>query len=316
MDVFADPYGDQGTPATQEARDEQYDREEPAQDYRPGRSSRRIIGVGQPQGSAAPAPSRGQTQVQPVQPVQPVQQTPAVPVPAPAQPQNAQAASAAALPQTEGVVRNIVEGKDPKGFMKRWFRSFSLGTSFPRTNEEMEFQVFSNWANTGSAQGYAADKVILFGRIVSGKPLNDNTVRVYGRRDKNNVIHAEEVENTTDGTRVEIDPAPLPAAAVRIITLAVLALILFLVIAVSRGIGSLSRGVSEADLSGAAQGITGGLKNLLFAALSAVGVYYFGGKTLGLIRRKGDFVTLIIFAVLTLVFLSLVGTFLRALVGA
>ena len=96
-------------------------------------------------------------------------------------------------------------------------------------NRRIKFQVFAGWNSGGNnPTGYSADKIIVYGTINSGKPIQDNSVRVYGRRAKNNAIIAATIENTTDGTYAEFNPPPLSALAVRIITGIVLGVLLFL----------------------------------------------------------------------------------------
>ncbi len=284
-----------------------HSRDDSSYDYR-GRSKRRILDSSQTQNGETYTRATGQQNIQPIQPdpiVPPIQQTPS---------QTIQTTSIS-LPQTEGVVRNIVEGRDHNSFLKRWFQSFSLGTSFPRSDEQMEFQVFTNWSNTNNSQGYAADKVLLLGRVVRGKPIVDNTVRVFGKRDKHNVIHAELVENTTDGTTAEIDPAPISALAVRILTVVVLGLVLMIAIGLYSGISGLFHSIHQADISGATQSISNVLLNLLFAAISGLGAYYFGSKAFRLLFHRGELSTIIIFIVLMFVMLSMFGSFLSAVLG-
>ena len=152
---------------------------------------------------------------------------------------------------TEGVVRNVVEGKDPVGLIGRWFRSLFSGVPFCLSDEQTEFQVFSNWTGSSNASGHAADKVIAYGKITSGKPVQDNTVRIYGKRDSNNAIIATGIENTTDGTFTVFNPAPMPAVVVRIISLIVLILIFGLGYSATSMLGSVgSRGTGSSVATG------------------------------------------------------------------
>lgn len=130
------------------------------------------------------------------------------------------------MPQAEGIVRNVAGSKDETSGFGRWMRSFTYGVPFPRTDDMTEFQVFS-----GRSTGTAADKVVAYGRIVSGRPAEGSSARVYGRRTKQNVLIASDVENTTDGSRAEFRPAPLPAMAVRVITILALCVIFGLIAA-------------------------------------------------------------------------------------
>ena len=145
-------------------------------------------------------------------------------------------------PQCEGIVRNVQESKDGSSVLERWMRSFSTSTPFPLTDDMIEFQVFSGWNSGTNASGHAADKVIVYGTINSGKPVQDNSVRVYGTRNKGNAIIASSIENTTDGTFAEFKPEPIPAGVVKVVTFAVLgliALIVYSVFTMGSGLGGL-----------------------------------------------------------------------------
>lgn len=198
-------------------------------------------------------------------------------------------------PQAEGVVRNIIEGKDPKGFLSRWFRSFSTGSSFPMTNDQLEFQVFSNWANSCNAQGYAADKVIVYGKIQSGKPVQDNTVRVYGKRSKNNAIIAEEIENTTDGTRAELDPPPIPAFVVTFVTLLVFGLIFVLITSVGGIVSNIG-----ASITGVGNSVVGFASVIFSLVLWGLVTFYCVSKLFRLLTRNGDATNIIMYGFFTL----------------
>lgn len=146
-------------------------------------------------------------------------------------------------PQCEGIVRNIQESKDNSSVFERWMRAFSTGTPFAVTDDMIEFQVFSGWnSGVNSATGYAADKVIVYGTINSGKPVQDNSVRVYGKRDKGNAIIASAIENTTDGTYAQFKPEPIPAGVVKVITfllLGLLAFVVYFIISLCSGFGGI-----------------------------------------------------------------------------
>lgn len=238
------------------------------------RSNRRILGAAPQQtgGQQLSRPASQQTAIQ--QPAQlPVTNSvPVQPAAANAPAQNAAAASKNG-PQADGIVRNIQESKDNTPVLGRWMRSFSYGVPFPLTDDMMEFQVFSGWnANGNNQNGYSADKVIVYGTINSGKPIQDNTVRVYGTRAKNNAIIASGIENTTDGTYAEFNPPPMPAMAVRVITFLVLGLLLFLIIGIVSGFGGgSSAGGSAGTTSGAGSGF---VTNLVMTIIGGLGTLF------------------------------------------
>lgn len=187
-------------------------------------------------------------------------------------------------PQTEGVVRNIQESKDESSVLERWMRAFMTGTPFPMTDDMMEFQVFSGWnSGVNAATGYSADKVIVYGKINSGKPVQDNSVRVYGVRNGGNEIIATDIENTTDGTFARLKPEPLSAIAVKLITFVVLGLLAFLVfgiISMMSGSGSVSFGISG-------QAITNLLTTLLLLVGGLMATVYFGKKSFAALKAGG-----------------------------
>lgn len=247
----------------------------------PGAGTNRQVYVAPQESQSAPAPQAEQS-VQPAY-VQ-VQQTAGMQRPA-AQSSPAQAASQGKrAPQTEGVVRNIQESKDASSGLERWMRAFMTGTPFPMSDEMMEFQVFSGWnSGVNAASGYSADKVIVYGNINSGKPVQDNSVRVYGVRGKGNEIIATDIENTTDGTYAQFKPEPLPAMMVKIITfvvLGVLAILVFGVISMMSGGGSFSLGISGEVISER-------LARLLLLAGGAMAVIFFFQGSWGIIRTGG-----------------------------
>lgn len=276
--------------------------------YSSGRSKRRIIGTTPISTPVSDGESVNEIPSQPIQsvPVIPSMQTSATNNPSATSKQKSSVQS----PQTEGVVRNIVEGKDPSGFLVRWFRSFISGTSFPMSDEQAEFQVFSNWQNGNNAQGFAADKVIVYGHMQNNKPVQDNTVRVYGRRNKNNAIIAEVIENTTDGTRTEFQPAPLPAMLVKVITLIVLALFVLLFVLIFSGISGIS-GIGL-DLGNVGKSLGNFAVNLLLIVVAGLATYYCGSKAIKLLAHGGSGSSIIMYAVGALVaasaFVSFIGS--------
>lgn len=241
------------------------------------RSNRRILGAA-PQQTNHQQPSgltAQQTSIQQSAPLPVTNTVPVQPAASNAPAQNTVAAGKKG-PQADGIVRNIQESKDNTPVLGRWMRSFSYGVPFPLTDDMMEFQVFSGWnANGNNQNGYSADKVIVYGTINSGKPIQDNTVRVYGTRAKNNAIIASGIENTTDGTYAEFNPPPLPAAAVRMITFLVLGLLLFLIIGVVSGMGGSSSGSSAA---GTSSGGSGFMTNLILTIMGGLGTLFCFGQ--------------------------------------
>lgn len=100
-----------------------------------------------------------------------------------------------------------------------------------------EFQLYENW-NSGysrvSSTQPVATRVVCYGKIAQGRPVENNDVRVYGVRDKtNNYFIAEQIENTTDGTFATFVPRKMSATFVRLIVLTLILVILGLLSGIS-----------------------------------------------------------------------------------
>lgn len=171
---------------------------------------------------------------------------------------------------TEGVVRNIQKKKDIRGPIGKWFYCFFNGISFTSSPEMMEFQVYVNWNNTSNASGYSADKVIVYGNMEAGEPINDNSVRVYGKKLNNNFIVAEQIENTTDGTFTQFNPAHIPAMMVRFVTVSVLALLGYVLYSIGNMMGNAGTAISS-GASGAFSTAVNNIPEILTAVIFVVG---------------------------------------------
>lgn len=145
------------------------------------------------------------------------------------QPSSASAQKAAkknANAPLEGVIQNFDTGTDDRSFFTRVSDSLFKGISYNGRNNLVmtEFQLYENWNSGYSSSAVSkpvATRVICYGKIGQGRPVENNDVRVYGIRDKaNNYFIAEQIENTTDGTFANFVPSKLSAAFVRLIVLA------------------------------------------------------------------------------------------------
>lgn len=204
----------------------------------------------------------------PVYQPQPVYQAPpppAAPVAPPASTSSSEVKNKK-LPQADGIVKNITAFKDKTTIVEKWFKSLFMGVPFPIGDDAMEFQVFQNWNGTSnSSTGYSAEKVVVYGTITTGRPLQDNSVRVYGHRDKGNNIIASKIENSTDGTCTMFKPEPISAGFIRFITIALLGLIVLLVLGSSSLFSSFTG--FQFDFSGL-------LTNLVCVLLGGAGTVY------------------------------------------
>lgn len=128
----------------------------------------------------------------------------------------------------QGVIQNFDSGADERSFFTRVADSLFKGISYNGKNNLVmtEFQLYENWnsgySNASSAQPVAT-RVVCYGKIGQGRPVENNDVRVYGIRDKtNNYFIAEQIENTTDGTYATFVPQKMSATLVRLIVLVII----------------------------------------------------------------------------------------------
>lgn len=112
----------------------------------------------------------------------------------------------------EGNVRNYKEEECKSFIMERWFRTLFTMVPFTTDDTVHTFQVYQGWnaANTSNA---VCDEVIVYGKITRGKINIDNTVRVWGKRDKSNSIVVTKIYNVSSDTNLNIRYGVSPALA-------------------------------------------------------------------------------------------------------
>ena len=144
----------------------------------------------------------------------------------------------------QGVIQNFDSGADERSFLTRVTDSLFKGISYNGKNNLVmtEFQLYENWnagySGVSSAQPVAT-RVVCYGKIGQGRPVENNDVRVYGVRDKtSNYFIAEQIENTTDGTFATFVPQKMSATFVRLIVLVLILVILGLFSGISFPTGS------------------------------------------------------------------------------
>lgn len=146
-----------------------------------------------------------------------------------------------------GVIQNFSEGPDERTFLDRILDSLLLGVSYNGRNNLVmtEFQLYQNW-NSGYSTSSAAPqatRVVYYGKIAQGRPVENNDITVYGVFDhKNNYFIAERIMNQTDGTYANFVPQKTPAALIRALTVGLLLAIAAFVFALfSDGVGTGTR---------------------------------------------------------------------------
>ena len=143
-----------------------------------------------------------------------------------------------------GVIQNFSEGPDERTFLDRVLDSLLLGVSYNGRNNLVmtEFQLYQNWNSGYSASSATpqATRVVYYGKIAQGRPVENNDITVYGVFDhKNNYFIAERIMNQTDGTYANFMPQKIPAALIRVLTVGLfLAIVAFAFTLFSGGVGA------------------------------------------------------------------------------
>lgn len=173
----------------------------------------------------------------------------------------------------EGIVKNIDKTPNSMSGLQRWFESLRHGVPYARDSGMTEFQIYGNWIGGPSANSYNADKVLLYGSVHSGGPVENNMVRVYGKRMADRSIVASAIENTVDGTWTVLKPQPIPSFAVRLVSLGILlsamALVMKIIQWLKRLVSSAPENVQQAatDATHLANNVGAAVSNLLVNAL-------------------------------------------------
>lgn len=166
-----------------------------------------------------------------------------------------------------GVIQNFTAGPDERTFLDRVLESLFLGISYNGKNNLFmtEFQLYENWNSGYSASSSApqATRVVYYGKVAQGRPVENNDVTVYGVFDhKNNYFIAERIMNQTDGTYANFMPQKTPAALIRVL---VAGLLLAVVLgAVSLFTGGFGGGEGAVVAS---SGTSGGFQQILLGLI-------------------------------------------------
>lgn len=171
------------------------------------------------------------------------------------------------LASRSGVIQNFSAGPDERNFFDRVLDSLLLGISYNGGNNLFltEFQLYENWNSGYSASSSSpqATRVLYYGKVAQGCPVENNNVTVYGVFDhRHNYFIAERIMNQTDGTFANFMPQKTPVAVIRV--LAVGLLLAIVAAAFALFIGGLGGGGGR---SGAAS--SGGIQQILLGLIVA-----------------------------------------------
>lgn len=188
-----------------------------------GKSRKILIGAGAtaPANSGAASPKRVQVYSPGQVPV--TQQQSQVAVVSPNA--NSTAVQKPSKAVSEGVAKNLATDTVNKTLLQKWFRALFSGVPFTFDNIVTSFQVFPDYSGTSiNAAGNACDQVFLYGKVVANSISDNNEVEVFGHRDSNGYIVAKSIRNKATGATVTPERC-IPAIAVKIITLSILAVL-------------------------------------------------------------------------------------------
>jgi len=170
-----------------------------------------------------------------------------------------------------GVIQNFTAGPDERTFLDRILDSLFLGVSYNGRNNLFmtEFQLYENWNSGYSASSLSpqATRIVYYGKVAQGRPVENNDVTVYGIFDnKKNFFIAERIINQTDGTYANFMPQKISATIIRVIVVSLLLAILTVAFTVFTG--GFSGGSGEVGASSSGTG--GGLQQILLGLATIV----------------------------------------------
>ncbi len=128
------------------------------------------------------------------------------------------------VPLAKGIVTNMHWDIKRQGFFRRWFRSLCKGYPFPIHQRITLFQVFPE--NTQTSATFSpgnCEQVIIYGEVSIGVISDNNIVEIYGMRDSDNQIIANEVKNLTTGTKIR------PNGVMSVVTVWIITVVLFII---------------------------------------------------------------------------------------
>lgn len=107
-------------------------------------------------------------------------------------------------PLSEGIIKNVISNRQPRSFLQKYFDTVFNQIPYAQDDEVTTFQVYPDLTGmTKTVLGHDCDQVIMYGKLSHGMASENNTVEVYGRRDKHNNIIASKLVNTASGTIIK-----------------------------------------------------------------------------------------------------------------
>lgn len=132
--------------------------------------------------------------------------------------------SAFGTARIKGTVQNFMQEPDTRGALTKWSDAFFSGTPYSSTDKKYIFDLKDDNVRNLDFGAQTGSSVVICGEIAFGSINNNNVVEVYGDKNKHNIIAAKKIRNISNGSVINITKQ-LSAAAVRTITLLVVALL-------------------------------------------------------------------------------------------
>lgn len=131
----------------------------------------------------------------------------------------------------KGNISNLNTDVEQMPSVYRWFRAMFKCIPYNIHGDMTSFQVFEDYTGNATNQlGYAATQVIVYGKVNNGIISNNNDVKVYGKRDGNNHILADQIQNCATGGVIKPTDV-IPAGMVYGVSILVFAFIIGLGVA-------------------------------------------------------------------------------------
>lgn len=104
----------------------------------------------------------------------------------------------------EGIIKNVQIGVRQRNMAEQLFDALFNSTPMTKVPDVLSFQVYPDYGGTNlTSAGTVCDQVLVYGQVNVGSISENNHVRVYGNRDRQNNIVATKIENTASGTVIQ-----------------------------------------------------------------------------------------------------------------
>ena len=152
----------------------------------------------------------------------------------------------------EGIVQNYMSTPCQEGALSRWMKSVFTGVPFTTDPNRISFNVLDPDSVRGLAAGgnIHSAHVQIYGNITAGDISNGRKVKVWGKKDSNNVIYASKIQDSGTGVITSFGHS-IPAAIPRIVTLLIVLIPVILFFYMKSLVGDMSSSVADSGAAAA-----------------------------------------------------------------